>query len=329
MKKPMDPFAVYGRQQTFVFGECETCYVSMNSCVVVNGGQLNGAESRGPVVVQLYKVPHEEGTELGRTCVKLIGKKETVFLLIGAWHEGSPVLKTVVLPVEEGAEDIKEGAGGYVFWNGRAPAKDFVRRYARCATQKEDKALWAALSSGGRLRGKLPAELCVKPRRRQAAVVAPQPAAGGAPSESDWAVMAPRGFDGGYLVGGRFWVTRDFSRVITRPEKAGEKLDIWNMPVFTGMLLKALLESRNPKGLTSGEIYVKAIELFKLAAEKAKSEGRILPSPPKFKPLGQFFRFREGDVTLERGIFRAIQQYGHKPVTYVLSGKWSAPDNGE
>lgn len=333
MKKPMDPFAAYGRQQTFVFGECEACYVSMSSCVVLNGGQLNGAEARGPVLVQLFKVPHEDGTEAGRTCVKLIGKRETVFLLIGAWHEGSPVLKTVVLQVPEGAADPKEGSGGDVFWNGRTAARDTVIRYVRRATSPKDKVRWDVLTAGGKGKGEmLPPELAGKPRR-PAAPRTPKPdvgAAAGAPTESDWTVIAARAFGPGYLVDGRFWVTADFSRVATRPEKAEADVEIWHMPLFTGLLLKVLLESRKPKGLTSTEIYSAAAILYKQEVEKAKSVGIVLPKNlPHPKPLGQFFRVTEGEHTCERGIFKAIRQSGHKPVSYVLSGKWSAPDQGE
>lgn len=333
MKKPVNPFAVYGRQQTFVFGECEACYVSMSSCVVVNGGQLNGAEARGPVVVQLFRVPASDAAEPVRTCVKLIGKRETVFLLTGAWHEGSPVLKTVVLPVPEGSADPKEGSGGHVFWNGRSPASDSVVRYVRRATSPKDKALRDLLTAGGRGTGeRLPPGLAVKPGR-PAAARPPKPApeaAAGAPTESDWAVIAARAFGGGYLVDGCFWVTGDFTRVATRPVKAEADVDIWHMPLFTGLLLKVLLESRKPKGLTSSEIYAAAAILYKQEVEKAKSLGIVLPQdPPHQKALGQFFRVTEGGHTTERKIFRAIQQFGHKPVTYVLSGKWSAQDTGE
>ena len=326
MKKPMDPFAANGRQQTFVFGECESCSVLMSSCVVVNGGPLNGGEVRGHVLVQRFKTSSDSGPERGCMCVKLIGKKETVFLLLRAWRDGSPVPKTVILPCAEGQPAPKRGEGGTVFWSGKGPDQDAISRYLRRPTSPNDKLLWNAVHTSSKQSRNLPAELFGTADEPEACAQAVRLTDNAAVAVRDWPMIAARVSKGGYLIGDDFWLTRDFSEVITRPEKPNEKLKIWHVPVFTGMLMKALLDSRATLGLTGKEIYKRALVLYKKRADQEKTAGRILPDPPKDKPLGQFFRVMEGDHHVEHGVYHLIDKHGHKPTTYVLTGKWSAPE---
>ena len=324
MKKPMDPFAANGRQQMFVFGECDTSYVLMSSCVVVNGGQLNGGEVRGHVLVQRYKVSPENGAERDCMCVKLIGKKETVVLLLSIWHDGSPVPRAVILPCIEGQPAPKRGKGGYVFWSGRGPDQDPISRYLRRPTSANDKLLWTALHTGCKQSRDLPAELFGAFDGPEVGGQEAGVTESAAVSPADWPVVAARAFGPGFLIDDEFWITADFTRTITRPKKANEKLKIWHVPLFTGRLLKVLLDSRAPLGLSSREVYARAVVLYKQMAEQAKAEGRTLPEAPKFKPLGQFFRVTVNDNHVEHDLYEHIKKNGHKPMTYVLRGKWGA-----
>jgi len=326
LAKPTVPFAANGRQQTFVFGECDSCCVLMSSCVVVNGGQLNGAEARGHVLVQRFKTAPEGCPGRDSMCVKLIGRRETVFILLSYWHDGSPVPKTVILPCAEGRPAPKSGEGGYVFWGGSVPDQDPITRYLRRPTSANDRLLWNAVHTSRKQSRNLPPELFGASDGPEAGGREAGAGKGDAVAESDWPVVAARAFGPGFLIGGDFWLTADFSRAVTRPEKPNEKLKIWLVPVFTGMLLKALLDSRAPAGLTSGEVYARAVILYKKAADQARTLGRALPDQPKEKPLGQFFRVTEGDRHVEHGVYLLIEKHGHKPTAYVLRGKWGAPD---
>ena len=117
-----------------------------------------------------------------------------------------------------------------------------------------------------------------------------------------------------YLVGGRFWVKGDFSQVLTR----GRRDDLWDVPPFTRMILKVLLEQCGHVGQTSEIIYERArTEYEKICPESAR-RAHGMEMIPKPASLVQFFRRQRNGKKQTHPLYGEIKIVGQKPATYSV-----------
>lgn len=118
-----------------------------------------------------------------------------------------------------------------------------------------------------------------------------------------------------YLVGGRFWVKGDFSQVLTH----GRRNDLWDVPPFTRMILKVLLEQCRDVGMTSEIIYARARAEFEKCCPESAKRPPGMEMIPKSASLVHFFRRQRNGKKLPHPLYSEIQVIGHKPATYLVN----------
>ena len=302
------------RHQEFVYDDCDFHVAVMNKSLLVDSKR--GAEMRGQAVAVTFRLPTAGGDEAEKVCVKVIDKKETVQLFFDRWPEKSTVLKAASLPPVVGGYH-KSGRGGHAFWNGNDCGMQYLVRFVRGPVSKDEKAFWRQILSQ-RAKATGPAEAAAGPAPRGKAV--PRKRAGKDEGEAAAvARMSGEGIGPGYLVAGKYWVAKDFGRVI----KVASKTGTWYPEPFTCNVLEVLLGNMSPAGMTSTEICDAAKEKYKVLVQAAKNKGVELPPPPQGKSLGQFFRVkaRGGKV---HGIFKAFTKIPGRTPRYRLEWKWVA-----
>lgn len=117
-----------------------------------------------------------------------------------------------------------------------------------------------------------------------------------------------------YMVGGRFWIKSDFSQVLTR----GRRDDLWDVPPFTRMILKVLLEQCRQVGQTSEIIYERARLEYERICPESTRRAHGMEVIPKPASLVQFFRRQRKGKKQTHPLYGEIQIVGQKPATYSV-----------
>ncbi len=302
------------RHQEFVYDDCDFHVAVMNKSLLVDSKR--GAEMRGQAVALTFRLPPGGVDDSEKVCVKVIDKKETVQLFFDRWPEKSTVLKAASLPPVVGGYH-KTGRGGHALWSGTDCGMQYLVRFVRGPVSTNETACrnhilserlkamgLAGAATGPAPRGKALPRKLPKSDDREAASVAR---------------MSGEGIGPGYLVAGKFWVAKDFSRVI----KVACKTDTWYPEPFTCTVLEVLLGNMSPAGMSSKEICDAATEKYKVLVQEAKNTGVELPPPPRVKSLGQFFRVKATGGAVHE-IYGAIKRIPGLTPHYLLKWKWVA-----
>lgn len=265
--------------------------VWMNSSVLLSAQSLDGSvpDEGEQLAAYFFEGPPLPGSNGVSHCLKLVSSQETLFLVLAGEWRSFPKLKQVCLPYYCGDAVPMRGRGGSVLWDDSVV--QLILLFERMAPTTSEHSLV------------LHAEFMRDLMR-------PMGSAYGASGTAQ-----PIEPDASYVVNGNIWISGDFSCV---REMTGRKAK-WPVPVFTRMILKVLIEGRQPGGLTSAMILERArAEYLKLDPDEAtreKSQSKI----PSMKSLGQYFRPKLRGLRGYHPLYRALTIEGHKPATYKLS----------
>lgn len=320
MKNRTPPVTESVRHQEFVYDDCDYCVTVLNKCLMVD--TKCGVEKRGPVVAEIYRLPLDACCPHETVCVRVIDCKETVTLTLDRWPSGSFVLMMLNLPLYLG-DAPASGDGGKVVWDVNDSGAQIIRRYLRGPASKSDLRLRREeLAKRDRSRSlRLPAELKAGGGGRVVARRRAKPARVGSRKVKGWSRVSGLGLGNGYVVADAFWVAADGGRVVQLDGNIAE----WCPVLFTRMVLKAMLENKQPEGMTSEDIYDEAVKLYKQAADGAGNKGVRLPDIPSRKSLGQFFRVKAGEAA-SHPLLGAVVRSTDKQTRYVLKGTYVASD---
>ena len=98
----------------------------------------------------------------------------------------------------------------------------------------------------------------------------------------------------------------------------GRRDDLWDVPPFTRMILKVLLEQCRQVGQTSEIIYERArTEYEKICPESAR-RAHGMEMIPKPASLVQFFRRQRNGKKQTHPLYGEIKIVGQKPATYSV-----------
>lgn len=295
-------------------GVCLGCSWMTND-VVLGDGQDNGEQEKmraGSFAAFYYFTPPgPDGRSLLDLCVLLISEAVTIYLVLEGCPKCATVLREVSLPFFGGESVPQKGQGGAVFWldNSMQAIKRFERltptqddltkmRYARFLRELS-KPMSAASAAAGRV-----AEHDYELQARLAGV---------AQARAVESVPGP-----GYVVNGKFWIAADFTRIV----KLGGDCESWAVPTFTRMIVKVLVENKQPGGLTSGEIYDRARAAYVHKHPECLAERPGMSTIPKKASLVQFFRPAQCGVKRKHPLYDEIEICGRKQATYLLSSEW-------
>ena len=320
MKNRAPPLTESVRHQEFVYDDCDYCVTVLNKCLMVD--TKCGVEKRGPVVVEIYRIPLDAGCSPATVCVRVIDCKETVTLLLDQWPSGSFILMMLNLPLYLG-DAPASGEGGKVVWDVNDSGMQIISRYLRAPASKGDLQLRREeLAKRDHSRSmRMPPALKARgsaPAGRSRA----KPARPGSRKVKGWSRVSGLCLGKGYVVGDAFWVAAEGDRVVQLDGKIAE----WQPVLFTRMVLKAMLESKRPEGMTSEDIYDEAAKLYKLAAEDADKRGLRFPDVPSRKSLGQFFRVKAG-ANAAHPLLGAVVRSTDKQTRYLLKGTYVSSDD--
>jgi len=120
-----------------------------------------------------------------------------------------------------------------------------------------------------------------------------------------------------YVVGGRFRIEGDFSKVTALQSRE----PVWGLQPFTRMIIKVLLLDCNRSGLTSDEIYSRAKAAFEAEyPESLKREKGQEMIPQRASPI-QFLRVQRDGHKRPHPLYDELLISGQKPAVYSFDGK--------
>ena len=133
---------------------------------------------------------------------------------------------------------------------------------------------------------------------------------------SEVSTVSAVGGDVVYVVGGKFRVEGEFSRVVT----LGKRNDVWEVPPFIRMVLKVLLTDAREGGLTSEVIHETATKMYlEKYPEVKNNKGMKGSGVLARKALGQYFRYTDKNGNkIDHLLFQLVTKFGIKVPTYCL-----------
>lgn len=111
---------------------------------------------------------------------------------------------------------------------------------------------------------------------------------------------------GHYLIGGKFKVAGDFSKVTTLKGK----VPVWGLQPFTQKLMKVLVAECRDGGMSSDEIYRRAKNAFEV------EHPDIIDVIPKSASLIHFFKLQRANIKNTHPLYEELNIVGRKPAMY-------------
>ena len=117
---------------------------------------------------------------------------------------------------------------------------------------------------------------------------------------------------GHYLIGGKFKVAGDFSKVTT----LDNKVPVWGLQPFTQMVMKILLTECGGGGLTSAVIYDRAKAAYEQVHPESRECANGMEVIPKFSSLLFFFKVQRRGIKKTHPLYKELSMAGRKPAYY-------------